>query len=267
MRLYVRMFYILLVVFAIGIVVVCIVENSSVLSRIGTGLITGSFVGLITAFSNYYHLRQTYFEKLVLLILDLIHSLSDDLRRAQSRNKYIATTPKADIIKHSSGTFVETQKLVEEMKSKYDGLASRVDFEAFTSLILFGEKQLIAVLEEMEDLVNLRLKFLYGFYSSCFDFSMLSVKASKKERELVLGNPDEFFDFVVQENIDFQDMVAYHLKTLAKESESLLLLSRRSLSKLYADMLRGIVEVTRSLYLKGVVIRDPLAENVEKNSK
>ena len=54
MRLYVRMFYILLVVFAIGIVVVCIVEKSSVLSRIGTGLITGSFVGLITAFSNYF---------------------------------------------------------------------------------------------------------------------------------------------------------------------------------------------------------------------
>lgn len=58
MKLYTRLFYILFGVFVIGIVTVCLVDPSSVWSRIATGLVTGSFVGLVNTLTNYFHARQ-----------------------------------------------------------------------------------------------------------------------------------------------------------------------------------------------------------------
>ena len=266
MRLYVRLFYILWAVFIMGIILVCVVDSSSVLSRVGSGLITGSFVGLITTFSNYYHLRQTYFEKLVSLIMEAQGCLGDDYIDAKSHIAFISEMSKQELIRFYSGEemYKSTQEDVKEMKLRYANLASRFDFESFVPLIPFGEKKLCSVLEEMEDLIGHQLGHLYGEYLLCFGFRMLSVEVSKEEQDLALGDLNAFFEQTVQDNVDFRDKLAFHLNSLANQSESLLQLTKRSFSKLYADLLGTSIEMTRKGFLKDAIIRDVYSENAAR---
>lgn len=76
MKLFVRLFYILFFVFLAGIILLIAVPPTSVMSRVATGLVTGSFIGLVNALANYYHLRQAYFEQMV----DALMSISQELR-------------------------------------------------------------------------------------------------------------------------------------------------------------------------------------------
>ena len=46
MKLYVKLFYALLIVFIIGVVLLCFIDPAAVWSRIATGLVTGSFLGI-----------------------------------------------------------------------------------------------------------------------------------------------------------------------------------------------------------------------------
>ena len=90
MKLFARLFWILFGVFVIGIVAVCLVEPSSVWSRIATGLITGSIVGLVNTLTNYFHTRQVFFEKMALSLLDVEFKLGEDYIHAKTRNSFIA---------------------------------------------------------------------------------------------------------------------------------------------------------------------------------
>lgn len=56
MRLHRALFYILLTIFVAGMLMAIFVDPSKVMSRIATGLITGSFVGLISTIVNYSYL-------------------------------------------------------------------------------------------------------------------------------------------------------------------------------------------------------------------
>lgn len=84
MKLFVRLFYILLVVFIAGIILLIFVQPMSVMSRVAAGLVTGSFVGIVSAFTNYYHLRQTYFEQMVTTLMPISQELRMDYTKARA---------------------------------------------------------------------------------------------------------------------------------------------------------------------------------------
>lgn len=166
------------------------------------------------------------------------------------------------MMKHSSGEkkYRAYRNETHKMEKKYAAFASRFDFEAFVPLFPFVEKRLRGLLEELENLFCFRLKSL-----TCFDFCLLSAKASKEEQLIVIGDPDEFYDYVVQENVDFQDMVAFLLNTLADYSECLLRMIKHTCSKMYRDILNDEIDMIRRLYLKDIEIRDVFDERSKEN--
>lgn len=79
MRLYRSLFYVLMVLFVSGVVLIVTADPSRVMSRIAIGMITGSFVGILTTFVNYIHAKQSYFEDLYNNALDLYFDLQYEL--------------------------------------------------------------------------------------------------------------------------------------------------------------------------------------------
>lgn len=143
MKLFARLFGILFGVFVIGIVTVCLVEPSSVWSRIATGLITGSFVGLVNTLTNYYHTRQVFFEKMALSLLDVEFNLGEDYIHAKTRNSFIADMSKKQMIKYAAEHegINDTVAKSEKMHKRYQELASKFDFEAYVPLIPWTRRE------------------------------------------------------------------------------------------------------------------------------
>lgn len=269
MKLFARLFWILFGVFVIGIVAVCLVEPTSVWSRIATGLITGSFVGLVNTLTNYFHTRQVYFEKMAISLLDVKFNLGDDYINAQSRNAFIKDMRKKEMIafadKHED--VKDTIDESEKMHKRYQGLASQFDFEAYVPLIPWTRKETKSILENLENLISFDLVHLYGDYHSCYGFTLLSSPVSKEEQQLCIGDPDEFYDYVVQENKDYQDLIAFNLNSLADLTESLSSRMKGVVSKMHMDILTSIPSAIRDVYLRDAVIRDVRTERAAEIEK
>ena len=269
MKLFARLFCILFGVFVIGIVTVCLVEPSSVWSRIATGLITGSFVGLVNTLTNYFHTRQVFFEKMALSLLDVEFNLGEDYIHAKTRNSFIADMSKKQMIKYAAENehLEDTIAKSEKMHKRYQELASKFDFEAYVPLIPWTRKKTMKVLEKMDELISSELVHLYGDYRFCFDFTLLSSPASKEEQQMVIGDPDEFYDHVVQENKDYQDLIAYNLNSLADLIESLSPKMKGTVSKMHLDLLSRMPFSIRDAYLRDAVIRDVRTERAAEVEK
>lgn len=269
MKLFARLFWILFGVFVIGIVTVCLVEPSSVWSRIATGLITGSFVGLVNTLTNYFHTRQVFFEKMALSLLDVEFNLGEDYIHAKTRNSFIADMSKKQMIKYAAENehLEDTIAKSEKMHKRYQELASKFDFEAYIPLIPWTRKKTMKVLETMDELISSELVHLYGDYRFCFDFTLLSSPASKEEQQMVIGDPDEFYDHVVQENKDYQDLIAYNLNSLADLIESLSPKMKGTVSKMHLDLLSRMPFSIRDAYLRDAVIRDVRTERAAEVEK
>ena len=182
---------------------------SSVWSRIATGLITGSFVGLVNTLTNYFHTRQVFFEKMALSLLDVEFKLGEDYIHAKTRNSFIADMSKNQMINYAAvhEGIKDTVAKSEKMHKRYQEFASKFDFEAYVPLIPWKRKKTMKVLETMDELISSELVHLYGDYRFCFDFTLLSSPASKEEQQMVIGDPDEFYDHVIEENKDYQDLI------------------------------------------------------------
>ena len=269
MKLFARLFYILFGVFVIGIVAVCLVDPTSVWSRIATGLITGSFVGLVNSLTNYFHARQEFFEKMALSLLNVEFALGEDYIHAKSRNAFISEMSKKQMIKYAAENehLEDTVAKSEKMHKRYQELASKFDFEAYVPLIPWTRKKTVKVLEAMDNLISFDLVQLYGDYRLCFDFKLLSSPASKEEQQLVIGDPDEFYESVVQENKDYQDLIAFYLNSLADLTESLSPKVSRILSKTDRDILSHLPSAIRNIHLKDAVIRDVRSERAAELDK
>lgn len=269
MKLFARLFCILFGVFVIGIVAVCLVDPSSVWSRIATGLVTGSFVGLINTLTNYFHARQVFFEKMALSLLDVEFKLGEDYIHAKTRNSFIADMTKKQMIKYSAeheGVKDAVAKS-EEMHKRYQELASKFDFEAYVPLIPWTRKKTMKVLEAMDELISSELVHLYGDYLFCYHFTLLSSPASKEEQQMVIGDPDEFYEHVVRENKDYQDLIAFNLNSLADLMESLLPRIKGFVSKMHMDIFSRMPFSIRDAYLRDAVIRDVRSERAEEVEK
>ena len=269
MKLYTRLFYVLFGVFVIGIVTVCLVDPSSVWSRIATGLVTGSFVGLVNTLTNYFHARQEFFEKMARSLLDVEFNLGEDYIHAKTRNSFIADMSKKQMIKYAAENehLEDTIAKSEKMHKRYQELASKFDFEAYIPLIPWTRRNIIKILEVMDNLISFDLAHLYRDYRFCFDFTLLSSPASKEEQQMVIGDPDEFFESVVQENKDYQDLIAFNLNSLADLTESLSPMMKGVVSKMHMEILSKMPFSIRDVYLRDAVIRDVRSERAAEVDK
>lgn len=265
MKLFSRLFLILLTIFVVGVVLLVVVPSASVMSRVATGLVTGSFVGIITALTNYFHLRQSYFEKLALFVTEVSHSLEHDYAHARARTMFISEMTKQQMIKYAAEHEKVEDKMMEAdaMKERYESLVTKFDFEAYVPLIPFANKKLRDTLDSLESFVGFNVRHLYGEYQMCYDFTLLSADVTKEEQEIAIGDPDEFYELAVQNNMDYRDLLAYYLNKLKEYDRQLLQHARRYTPKMYRELMEGTAMLIEE-YLKGVDIRDVIHERCEE---
>lgn len=266
MKLFVRLFYILFFVFLAGIILLIAVPPTSVMSRVATGLVTGSFIGLVNALANYYHLRQAYFEQMVDALMSISQELRMDYIKARARNAFIQDMSQQEMIKYADEheSVEDTIKETDAMQAKYGTLVAKIDFDAFVSLVPFASKRIKELLDSIDKLLAVKVSNLHGMYQICFDFTLLSANVSKEEQELVIGDPDEFYAYSVQNNVDYQDVLAFILSELAEDFIKLAKSTKRILSKSYDEYLKDMADFIKRGWLKDVIIRDVWRERAER---
>ena len=219
MKLSRSLLYVLILVFIVGIVLICLVPETSAWSRIATGLITGSFVGAINTLVNYLHHRKEFFEKYSLTVLDLTYSLQEDYINFKIRMDDMEKETRKEIIENDHKLFKEKLEEVRKFGEKYENFYKKLDSESYAPLFGLNRKR-TQLMTDLEDVVwnvnNLRVKL-----QMAYSFGMLAVKASEEEQKLVIGDPDEFYKHVMQDNIDFRDRLVFNMNALAELSTGL----------------------------------------------
>ena len=247
MKLYRNLFYVLFGIFAVGVTLLCLVLPDSIISRISTGLVTGSFVGAVNVFVNYAHARSSYFKELAVALSEICHELGSDLIKARLRNNDLSESTKEEIIAQYKNGNKFVMEDVSSMEHRYSKLAAKIDDDAFSGIV-FSDIKVKKLLMEMESFIDIDVKYLYGALQFCLNFSLLSVKAPKAEQLLVIGEPDEFFEHLVESNKKFQGHLESDLKRLAELCASLSRLLGISTSSATRELLDEI-QISSSAFL------------------
>ena len=192
-------------IFAVGVTLLCLVLPDSIISRISTGLVTGSFVGAVNVFVNYAHARSSYFKELAVALSEICHELGSDLIKARLRNNDLSESTKEEIIAQYKNGHKFAMEDVSSMEHRYSKLAAKIDDDAFFGIV-FSDMKVKKLLREMDSFIGIDIKYRYGDLQFCLNFSILSVKAPKAEQLLVIGEPDEFFEHLVEFNKKFQGL-------------------------------------------------------------
>lgn len=129
------------------------------------------------------------------------------------------------------------------MEQRYSKLVAKVDDDAFSGIVL-SDIRVKKLLREMESFIGIDVKYLHGELQSCLGFSLLSVKATKEEQFLAIGEPDEFFERLIEYNKEFQWHLESDLKRLAELCTSLSRLLRGSTSAATRKILDEILSVS-----------------------
>lgn len=201
MKLYRNLFYVLLGIFAVGVTILCLVSPDSIISRISTGLVTGSFVWAVNVFVNYAHARSSYFKELAVALSEICHELGSDLIKARLRNNDLSESTKEEIIAQYKNGHKFVMEDVSSMEHRYSKLAAKIDDDAFSGIV-FSDIKVKKLLREMESFIGIDIKYRYGDLQFCWLF----VKAPKAEQLLVIGEPDEFFEHLIESNKKFQGL-------------------------------------------------------------
>lgn len=214
MRLYRSLFYVLMVLFVSGVVLIVTADPSRVMSRIAIGMITGSFVGILTTFVNYIHAKQSYFEDLYKNALDLYFDLQYELVNAKLKVEDIETNDKQFLIDTAISPKVNDVEIGNIKDKSYNKYYTKFDSYAYVSL-LFGRK-VIRILEKLDDFVSIELKYVSSY--SCLKDSFVCLQDGHfsciEEEELCMGDKDSFYDYIVKNMYDWRDYTYYCIRRL-----------------------------------------------------
>lgn len=213
MKLNRNLFYILLVIFISAVCMVVFTDSTSVISRVGTGLMTGSFMGMIGAVVNYFHQRSEYFHKLGYLCIDVANKLKDYQIEAEVYNQGIERDKKATI---DYATRNRPQEEAEQKKMRNDFTACALRCQSGTYVPFFFKSTYSGAYEKLCDKIEFDYPNLAGRRLACRAFSMLGVKASPEEQAIVIGNPDEFYEYIRKSCVDYHDLIVYECFELSK---------------------------------------------------
>lgn len=89
----------------------------------------------------------------------------------------------------------------------------QMDFEFYASLFGLNTKR-SKLMEELYDVVR-QIETLSGELQDVYAFGMLAVKCSKEEQMLAIGDPDDFYEDIMQVNIDYRDLLVFNINKMA----------------------------------------------------
>lgn len=209
MRLHRALFYILLTIFVAGMLMAIFVDPSKVMSRIATGLITGSFVGLISTIVNYSYAWQTYFRNLYNSIFEFYEDLGNELIHAKVEVSYIESFSKQYLIDSAKPFTEDDAKKLHENQHKFDKYRIKLDDAPYAPL--FFSKDTVSVLDELYNFTHSNVFMIFSYSSLKDSFVCLQEChfMDEEEERIAIGNKDDFFDYIVQNMYNWRDYTAH----------------------------------------------------------
>ena len=262
MRLHRTLFYLLLIIFVGSILMAVFIDPSCVMSGIATGLITGSFVALVSSIVNYVYAWQQFMNKYFENAMQLYHELENDLIQSEVKIEYFNKNDKQFLIDNAPQHTVEELEKEFQKDRRYEKYRVMFDYAPYASL--FFRKRTLAVLDKID-----RYVFGLGIIPSFGRTSTLLVGlqeghfSSKEEEETAIGDRDSFFEYIVQSATDWRDYTAHCMRQLV------LLLSELQKSLRPLDVsedyreLPKILSIMAESHLKGLPDRNPVKEQVD----
>ena len=262
MRLHRTLFYLLLIIFVGSILMAVFIDPSCVMSGIATGLITGSFVALVSSIVNYVYAWQQFMNKYFENAMQLYHELENDLIQSEVKIEYFNKNDKQFLIDNAPQHTVEELEKEFQKDRRYEKYRIMLDYAPYASLLF--RKHTLAVLDKID-----RYVFGLGMIPSFGRTSTLLVGlqeghfSSKEEEEIAIGDRDSFFEYIVQSATDWRDYTAYCMRQLV----SLLFELQKSLRPLdvsedYRELPK-ILSIMAESHLKGLPDRNPVKEQVD----
>ena len=262
MRLHRTLFYLLLIIFVGSILMAVFIDPSCVMSGIATGLITGSFVALVSSVVNYVYAWQQFMNKYFENAMQLYHELENDLIQSEVKIEYFNKNDKQFLIDNAPQHTVEELEKEFQKDRRYEKYRIMLDYAPYASLLF--RKHTLAVLDKID-----RYVFGLGMIPGFGRTSTLLVGlqeghfSSKEEEEIAIGDRDSFFEYIVQSATDWRDYTAYCMRQLV----SLLFELQKSLRPLdvsedYRELPK-ILSIMAESHLKGLPDRNPVKEQVD----
>ena len=257
MRLYRNLLFILLAIFLVSVILVCLVEPTSVMSRIATGLITGSFVGAINTFVNYVHLRVSFFDSLSRKLFDVSLYLMRDYSEAKIRNEYLETISKTDIISDYTNYSSELEKDIERFERQYRNVDELCNIYAYAPLFPW-EKQVKSAIGKLEEALT-QLTLLPGLFQGSQCFHLMSFDDSEIQPTLI----NELFDSLIKSNKNLANMMKQCLERLGLVCK---ILSLSSTSMLSPDAIRRFKSID-DIICQPMLKDDPLSSYLNQDQE
>lgn len=260
MRLHRTLFYIMLGVFMAGVTMAVFIKPENVaMSRIATGLITGSFIGLVSSIVNYVYAWQKFMTDIFNNADKLSSDLDYELIRSLSKIDDIEKNGKQFIINtslpYSKALKLDSKYTNERRYDKY-----RLMFETSQYAPLFFRKKTLNVLDELEGLID-QLGMIVSYSRAEYNLALLGAEhLSIEEEKLLIGDRDSFYDFQVRRIYNWRDYTAHCMRRLTVLMEKL----QKSLKPIILgeeySVIPELLASSTDRILKNIPDRNPLEE-------
>lgn len=247
MRLQRILFYVLLIIFVAAVVVVCVVDASTAWSRIGTGLITGSFIGMIGALVNYIHQRREYWEKFAELCWKVASSLQRYRREATRYNEILHTSSIDEIITKAQKNVDDNYDQIQEMEENCKRLSLQCQDDLYVPLFFWNPSY--GYFQKLCDKIIDDFGFLYVEREMCRTFDLIDMSKPKEEMDIVIGDPDEFFEETFRHCIEYQEIIEYDCHQFSELIHKVL---AHGFDKTLTKLTRKMLDISATLVVSGI---------------
>jgi hypothetical protein len=256
----------MLAIFVAGIIIACVVDFSTVPSRIATGLISGAMVGMLSSLVNYYYAWQSYIGGIYDSTFELFSELGHEVNEAKTTVKMVDNSSQQSAVSWLVYLSKKMDESEKEGTSKYhDYTKYRLKFNSDQYTSFFSLSKTKSALDMLKFQVE-KLGLISSYRFLCHLAVNLEVgHFPNKEMELeTIGDRDEFYEYIKQGMIDWRDYTACMMRELCNNIQSLQdTIKPFILGKDYKE-LPNILFGLKDKYLENLPDRNPLYEKKEE---
>lgn len=209
-----NLFYVLLLVFCVAIGVIIFADASSIYSRIGTGMVTGSFIGMVSALVNYMHQRSEYFNKFAMLCWTMAKKMLHYRNEAKMYNLMIESKTKEEMVAYAIETKDTEDAEIEQMRNEMEMLTNECQGDLYVPF--FFVNSYYSVFESLCFNIRNNLPNLCTYRSLGRDFALVDTKSIGKAEQEWSENDKENFEESCQLNKDYYDLIVFESYSLSR---------------------------------------------------
>jgi len=242
---------VLLAIFVVAVVIVCSVEAYSAWSRIGTGIITGSFIGMIGALVNYIHQRSVFWKEFADLCWKIANNLLEYRIEATHYNQYLGESTKEQIIEEAIKSCESNDERINEMKENCESLALQCQEDSYAPFFFWNRS--LTPFHNLCDEIRDNFRYLYGERMMCRTFDLIDKSKPKEELDIVIGDSEEFYKDTWNRCMDYQGIIEYDCHQFSLVINQIM---AHGFGKTLSGYTRELMNLSAGLAISGIENKD-----------